>query len=674
METDASRCRSKKDRLMTARHLTLIVLSILLGAVALSRMPFPDENTLVHLIFLERPVLFHVLKDIYLGMFFTTPYIALLIGSSFGYIFLAHSKKPNGLSKLPPYPDPAARTSLSIVLGEVHHPKKPVPAENPYWLTIPDRGLYTGIAIIGAVGSGKTSGCMYPFAEQLFAFRANDPQRRGSGLILEVKGDFCHQVKSILEKHKRSADYLEIGLDTPYRYNPLHNDLDAYALAYSIASLLNNLFGRSKEPFWQQAYTNLVKFIILIHKVLHDYVTFFDVYQGAIDPHYLESLLQEGERRLSSEFLSIDLDDFLCHPKLESQPFELDKTLNRMRALNTPELVRLLEKLRVRFELHRDSGADSGWSPEKRQQFEAVARWFHHDWTRIEPKLRTSIVEGISVFLSLFDDNPAVKRVFCPPKETYDPVANADGRYGIPMPPFAELIEQGIVCALNFPLATNPGLAKAIGTLMKQDFQRAMLTRIPRIAREPEKPWRDVLFLCDEYQSFATVGENDPSGDEKFFALSRQARCIPIVATQSISSLRSTLPGESWRTLLQTFRTKIFLSLSDDFSAHTASELCGKEEQLKLNYSLSEQGQDAGVSVLTGRTSAHRSTVGTSKGYNLQRDFIFEPKIFMELKNAQAIALAYDGLNPLPPTLVYLKPFFNDVNKSYFRQLADGEL
>ncbi len=66
-------------------------------------------------------------------------------------------------------------------------------------------------------------------------------------------------------------------------------------------------------------------------------------------------------------------------------------------------------------------------------------------------------------------------------------------------------------------------------------------------------------------------GENDPSGDEKFFALSRQAKCIPIVATQSISSLRSTLPGESWRTLLQTFRTKIFLALSDDFSAKCAS-------------------------------------------------------------------------------------------------------
>ena len=57
---------------------------------------------------------------------------------------------------------------------------------------------------------------------------------------------------------------------------------------------------------------------------------------------------------------------------------------------------------------------------EKAAQFEAVKRWFEDDWMRIEPKLRTSIVEGISVFLSLFDDNPRVKHTFCPPKETYD--------------------------------------------------------------------------------------------------------------------------------------------------------------------------------------------------------------------------------------------------------------
>jgi len=61
----------------------------------------------------------------------------------------------------------------------------------------------------------------------------------------------------------------------------------------NIASLLNNLFGRGKEPFWQQAYTNLVKFIILLHKVTFDYVTLFDVYECAINPDLLESRIKK---------------------------------------------------------------------------------------------------------------------------------------------------------------------------------------------------------------------------------------------------------------------------------------------------------------------------------------------------------------------------------------------
>jgi len=47
-----------------------------------------------------------------------------------------------------------------------------VPAEVPFWLTIPERGLFTGIAILGAIGSGKTSRCMLPFAEQILAYKA----------------------------------------------------------------------------------------------------------------------------------------------------------------------------------------------------------------------------------------------------------------------------------------------------------------------------------------------------------------------------------------------------------------------------------------------------------------------------------------------------------------------
>ena len=43
----------------------------------------------------------------------------------------------------------------------------------------------------------------------------------------------------------------------------------------------------------------------------------------------------------------------------------------------------------------------------------------------------------------------------------------------------------GTVLALNFPVAMNPGLARALGVMLKLDFQRAVLQRIPKIAAQP---------------------------------------------------------------------------------------------------------------------------------------------------------------------------------------------
>ncbi len=67
-------------------------------------------------------------------------------------------------------------------------------------------------------------------------------------------------------------------------------------------------------------------------------------------------------------------------------------------------------------------------------------------------------------------------------------------------------------------------------------------------------------------------------------------------------------------------------------------------------------------------------TKGQSKSYNTHTDFRFDMKTFTELRNAQSVTIAYDGTNPMPPTFCYLKPYYDDPNKSYFRQLADGEL
>src|ERR1700677_1224697 len=406
------------QRVLESRAFLAAILAMATGAFLFYTRAFPDDQILLRVIAVRAPEVFLSLKYLYYTFLFSTPYLAYSVALSGFYIFTLKARRRIEPGRLPLYPDPHTRDELFLIVGEVHNPRKPVPAKEPYWLTIPERGLFTGIAILGAIGSGKTSCCMYPFAEQILAYRAADKEKKIGGLVLEVKGDFCHKVREILDRQGRAEDYIEIGLGSEYRYNPLHNDLDAYALAYNIASLLNNLFGRGKEPFWQQAYTNLVKFIILLHKIAYDYVTFFDVYECAISPPLLEERVAEAEDIiLGRHYVALA-------PKLFGERtadlaglgFVHDEREDRFLAPAASELREILRIRGIPFEA-RTVLDPSQADPEKLAQLEAVKRWFNDDWRRIETKLRTSIVEGVSVFLSLFDDNPKVKRVFCPKKE-----------------------------------------------------------------------------------------------------------------------------------------------------------------------------------------------------------------------------------------------------------------
>jgi hypothetical protein len=661
-------------RLVEYRFVVSLATSAAVGALGLHAWPFPANNPILALIAAGQPGVYAAFTYTYAVLWFSTPFFVATIGCSLVYIFVVRWDRPRSSQPLPPYASPEDREDLFLVLGEQHHRTVPTAAPEPRWLAIPERGLYTGIAIVGAIGTGKTSACMYPYVEQLLAYQAGDPSRKVAGLVLEVKGDFCRQVRDILARHNRAEDYIEVSLESPYRYNPLHNDLDAYALAYGIATLMTNLFGHGHEPFWQQASTNLVKFVILLHQTLDDYVTLDQVYEHAINPDKLRAKILEGDRRFAAKHrrLIVTKKTYLATDVLKAWTWEMGGAGSEAWSHWSADLEEALVTANVAY--RTEDTAPAADEADRLARFDAVKRWFQDDWMRIEPKLRTSIVEGISVFLSLFDDNPKVKYTFCPPKATYDTTRGADDGLGTALPPLADLIEQGKVIALNFPIAMNPGLARALGTMLKQDFQRAVLNRIHKMNSDPSASRRPVMFVCDEYQAFATTGENEPSGDEKFFSLARQAKCIPIVATQSISSLRSTLTGESWRTLLQGLRTKIFLALSDDFSAHMAADLCGKTERLKASYSITEAGQDARVSMLTGRPAAHKTTVTAAKSYAPRTEYVFEPKVFAQLQNGQAIVLPYDGLNPQPPTFCFLKPHYLDVQTSYFDHVSKGAL
>jgi hypothetical protein len=512
---------------------------------------------------------------------------------------------------------------------------------------------------------------MYPYFEQLLRWRAQDPERKVGGLVLEVKGDFCRQLRGMLATAGRSDDYLEIGLDTGVCYNPLHNDLDPYAVAYAIGSLLNNLFGRSKEPFWQQAYTDLLKFVISLRRITEGYTTLAEVYRFIIEDHQIEKNIRTLKAQFDNpgDVIAIPLEEWQGDVR---HAFTLWSPISATHMAH-PYDADLESKLVARGVAFDVRTGNAAICSERRHRLDAIARWYYNTWSKLDARVKASIVEGIVVFLSIFDENPAVYRAFCPPRAAYLDTPPRDGLRALP--PLEDLLESGHVLGLNFPVALNPALARGLGVMLKLDFQRAVLQRIPKIAVEPDRVWRDLLFVADEYHAFATVGETDPTGDERAFAMSRQARLIPIVATQSVSSLRSALSGdEAWRTLLQCFRTKVFLATSDEFTARIAAELCGRADRLKARYTLAEGSQGAHISLLTGRPSASRQTLTASKTYMFESDHVFTPRVFTELQHAQAVVLPYDGLNPLPPQYCYLKPHYLDVQTSYFDHAAQGAL
>ena len=65
-----------------------------------------------------------------------------------------------------------------MILGEQHQRIVSGPAPEPQWLVTPEDGLYTGMAIVGALGTGKTSACIYPYVEQPLAYRTHDRGRK----------------------------------------------------------------------------------------------------------------------------------------------------------------------------------------------------------------------------------------------------------------------------------------------------------------------------------------------------------------------------------------------------------------------------------------------------------------------------------------------------------------
>ena len=185
--------------------------------------PFPQhgDNPVLDLVAYYDPGFYTALTVWY----YLAPGVAVLLAGllllSVYRVWIATDGPQAARGTLPSWPLSPDDDTLRIVIGETHHPVQAKESSRPGWLTIPEKGLFTGLAIFGAVGSGKTSACMYPFAQQILSWQAKNSQRRAAGLVLEVKGDFCHSIRKMLAEVGREDDYIEIGLRGRWQWNPL---------------------------------------------------------------------------------------------------------------------------------------------------------------------------------------------------------------------------------------------------------------------------------------------------------------------------------------------------------------------------------------------------------------------------------------------------------------------
>ena len=458
-------------------------------------------------------------------MSFFAPGVLFFVGSSVAEsvlrVFFGRLLDWHFAGTLPRWPLKKTDKKPSLVIGEVHHRTELREIPRPSWLRMPEKGLFTGLIIFGAIGTGKTTSCMRPFCRQLLEWQGDDPEKRVAALVLEVKGDFCYDVQEMLQEYGRMGDYMELSLppepgDDDYgkrdvwQWNPLYCPwVDTYSLAYSLGAIVNQLFGKSKEPFWQQAYTNVLQWIVAGYRLLPGgWFTFADLYACMQSPKTLQDLVDRVGVHVYSQYeyeVYVDADlppevverlsrvtvtpadvkanlELVGKPVPGSDPPRVYGELGELFVLGPPgpdgarparthvfEWTRLPHGLVLRtgyagylvlcWEMNRP-GAELDWmahvvgSPpaDELEQHKLVSDWHRDEWQHLDEKLRSSITQGMLVFLSVFVQ-PRVAKVFCPK----NPGKMTDAERARLIPPLLETIESGKVLALNMPGGNEPG-------------------------------------------------------------------------------------------------------------------------------------------------------------------------------------------------------------------------
>ena len=212
------------------------------------------------------------------------------------------------------------------------------------------------------------------------------------------------------------------------------------------------------------------------------------------------------------------------------------------------------------------------------------------------------------------------------------------------------MLQNGKIVILNMNIAEYRNLSKIIATYLKLDFQSEVMYNLSHSKVHPS------VFICDEYTEYITKTDAD------FFSLSREAKCINIVATQSYSSLKNTLKDENAvRVIIQNLINKIWFRTDDIFTIEEAQKQLGKEDKLHTSKSISESARETKFNYITNSLSSQNSSITESLNTYTQKDYIYDTNFFtQDLETFSALAFLSDGTYILKPSKLKMFPYFKN--------------
>lgn len=303
-------------------------------------------------------------------------------------------------------------------------------------------------------------------------------------------------------------------------------------------------------------------------------------------------------------------------------------------------LINYDDYFQTKIEFLRKAFQSGTLSREKIYDLYSSLNFFESEFRRLDSRTLSIIKSEITRITNTFISDYDVLNTFCPKEDEI----NFCG--------FESLIKENKIVVLNMNIAKYKNLSKIIAAYLKLDFQSEVLIQLSN-----KKSISPTVFMCDEYHEYVTLSDSD------FFAQSREAKCINIVATQSYTSLLNTLKDESSvKVILQNLVNKIWLRTDDIFTIESAQKQIGREDKIKYSRNISENAGETNYNYFINSLESKKSNISESISTQIHTDFVYDTNFFTQkLKTFSCLAFLSDGTQILPPCKVDLFPSFLDI-------------